>query len=255
MRLRFSVCVVAGWLTAGPALALEGDPAAGQFIHVGGAGPETACFLCHDLAGQGDAAAGYPRLAGQSAYYLYKQLKDYAAGTRPNPTMARIAKTLTEKQMRDVAVWFSQIRGGAAAAPSPLPENVQPGQRLAIAGDARRQLPPCDSCHGTGGIGSFPAIPYLAGQNAPYLSEQLFQWQLGARNNDPLDMMSYVAKTLSTEEVGALARYYASLPPPRRQSQASLRQNHPAGLDQMHDQQQRGGAGNGDAAVAKGGNH
>jgi cytochrome c553 len=45
------------------------------------------------------AAAHVPRIAGQSADYLKKQLDDHAVGTRDNPIMANFAKALSEQRV------------------------------------------------------------------------------------------------------------------------------------------------------------
>ncbi len=68
-----------------------------------------ACQACHGAHGEGMAAAHVPRIAGQSADYLKKQLDDYADGTRDNPIMVNFAKPLSEKQRADVAARFAAM--------------------------------------------------------------------------------------------------------------------------------------------------
>ena len=69
-----------------------------------------ACQVCH---GQGGASTNptYPRLAGQHAKYIVKQLKAFKAGTRKDPIMNGMASTLTEEDMEDVAAFFESNRG------------------------------------------------------------------------------------------------------------------------------------------------
>jgi len=43
-----------------------------------------ACSGCHSPRGLGNAPAGYPRLSGQHADYIAKQLRDFRAGNRVN---------------------------------------------------------------------------------------------------------------------------------------------------------------------------
>src|SRR5271163_1910647 len=50
------------------------------------------CQGCHGVHGEGNAPAAIPRLAGQSAEYLAKQLEDYASSDRANPVMRNFAK-------------------------------------------------------------------------------------------------------------------------------------------------------------------
>src|SRR5690606_13949705 len=84
------------------------DPGAGQAVAVGtfNAGPTGACFQCHGQGGEGDAAAAFPRLSGQSYGYLVKALKDYASGARQNEIMSPIAEALSEQEMRDVSAYY-----------------------------------------------------------------------------------------------------------------------------------------------------
>ncbi len=67
------------------------------------------CNQCHGLNGIGSSSGAFPRLAGQSGWYLYKSLRDYAAGLRPSTIMSPIARTLADDQMRDVAAYYSSL--------------------------------------------------------------------------------------------------------------------------------------------------
>ncbi len=64
------------------------------------------CGACHgpDGASPGDP---YPILAGQHMYYLYVQLRDFAAGRRQDPVMTPIAQGLGKEEMKLIATWFS----------------------------------------------------------------------------------------------------------------------------------------------------
>jgi cytochrome c553 len=53
------------------------------------------CEACHGANGEGMPAAHVPRIAGQSADYLEKQLNDYAEGTCDNLVMTNFAKLLS----------------------------------------------------------------------------------------------------------------------------------------------------------------
>jgi cytochrome c553 len=56
-------------------------------------------------------------------------------------------------------------------------------------------------------VGEPPAIPYLAGQYASYISNELRMWQSGLRKNST-DTMGLVAKELTDQEIAAVAAYY-----------------------------------------------
>jgi cytochrome c553 len=68
----------------------------------------------------------------------------------------------------------------------------------------------CVPCHGADGIARFGEVPILAGQNAPYLLNQLHAFQTGQR---PHKEMRYMTRNLTEEEMEAIAAYFSSLPP------------------------------------------
>lgn len=198
----------------------DGDPAAGQRVVMGasGAGVGAACFHCHGLQGGGDGGGGFPRLAGQPAYYLYKQLGDYANGQRPNAIMTPIAEKLTERERRDVAAYYavaeSRSPGGGGVQQRLDGEQVQRGGSIAAIGAPARGVQSCVGCHGPAGSGLPPDVPYLAGLAPHYIELQLRLWAEGRRKNDVLGQMADVARRLSPQERSAVAQYFGSLPPP-----------------------------------------
>ncbi|WP_455223256.1 c-type cytochrome [Kaarinaea lacus] len=64
-----------------------------------------ACQVCHGKGGKSTNPT-YPRLAGQHAKYIIKQLKAFKSGTRKDPIMNGMAATLSEQDMEDVAAFF-----------------------------------------------------------------------------------------------------------------------------------------------------
>jgi cytochrome c553 len=68
----------------------------------------------------------------------------------------------------------------------------------------------CVPCHGADGIAKFAEVPNLAGQNEPYLLNQLHAFHAGKRVHKEMD---YMARKLTEEEMEAIAAYFASLPP------------------------------------------
>lgn len=187
--------------------------AAGRLVASGGArkgGAAMACFTCHGADGAGDAAGGVPRLAGMPAWYTYKQLNDYASGSRDNAAMTGIARQLTESEREAVAAYYALL--DAPHPPQPPAGDVrrlQWGQQLAAVGSTDRAVPACLNCHGPDGSGMPPSVPYLAGQHAEYIALQLRLFRSGERDNDPQDVMHAVAKKLSDEDIDALAAYYS----------------------------------------------
>lgn len=67
----------------------------------------TVCQGCHGAQGEGNPAPRIPRLSGQAADYLEKQLRDYASGARRNDVMQNFAKPLSGSNI--VPVLFSAV--------------------------------------------------------------------------------------------------------------------------------------------------
>ena len=169
--------------------------------------------MCHGLDGVGDFAGAFPRLTGQAAFYMYKQLADYASGARPDEVMSPIAREMSEAQMADVAFYYSALEAPMRRRPWSSPSCWRSGRRLAEDGRRDDDLPACNLCHGRDGSGDPPLFPYLAGQYAPYAELQLQRWQQGVRRNDALDVMAQIAEALSAEDIRAVALYYETLRP------------------------------------------
>jgi cytochrome c553 len=175
-----------------------------------------ACIGCHGAQGEGLAASGVPRLAGQAPAYLVRQVENFAQDMRSHPVMSPIAKTMTMEQNIAVAFYYATLDRGAASPSGTSPEgNADRGQRLVNAGDSGARIPACVNCHGPGGKGELPVYPYLAGQHASYLVNALGQWKSGQRSNDPSGQMQAIASRLSAADIAAVAAYYASQPPVR----------------------------------------
>jgi cytochrome c553 len=72
---------------------------------------DEACAACHGPEGNKPITPETPRLAGQEYGYLVRALTDYRKGTRDNAVMSAMAKPLTEKEIRDLAAYFSRQQG------------------------------------------------------------------------------------------------------------------------------------------------
>jgi cytochrome c553 len=159
------------------------------------------------------AAAHVPRIAGQSAEYLKKQLDDYAVGTRDNPVMANFAKALDEKQRLKFAMRYAAMSASSSPPAKTILSGVQlaRGHQLAYQGDEQARVQACNNCHGPDGIGVLHAAPYLAGQSADYLASALISFQQDTRKNDAGELMRSVAKRLNAADVAAVSAYFATL--------------------------------------------
>jgi len=165
------------------------------------------CAQCHAFNGVSDASGAFPRLAGQSAYYLAEQLRDFASGARASAIMSPIAKALSPDDVADMAAYYGSVNAPFLPLKAADAALVKRGEELAKVGSAERRIQNCDNCHGPHGAGEPPAIPYLAGQYAHYIAFTLQMWRQGFRKNSP-DAMGVIANKLDDQEIAAVAAYY-----------------------------------------------
>ena len=189
----------------------KADPNHGALIAAQGTSSGApACAQCHAFAGGSDGSGAFPRIAGQSTSYLSEQLRDFSSGVRANAIMSPIARALSLDDIDDVAAYYANVESPFLPLASADPALVRKGQELAEAGDAAKGIPGCGVCHGAGGVGEPPTIPYLAGQYAHYIEFELQMWQRGFRRNSP-EAMALFAKKLNDQEIAAIAAYYQQL--------------------------------------------
>jgi cytochrome c553 len=159
-----------------------------------------ACAACHGTDGNSPAPQ-FPSLAGQTARYLYLQLKDFKEGRRKDPLMSPMAANLSKQDMQDLADYFSKQK----AKPSEFAveaAKVTEGKKIA---DAAL----CTMCH-LGGFSGQNEIPRVAGQHYEYIVKQLKDFRAKNRTNDAGNMTS-VSRGLSDEDIDKLAQYITSL--------------------------------------------
>lgn len=192
------------------AAAAKADAAKGQQTAAG------VCAACHNPDGNSVIPVN-PKLAGQHADYLVKQLREFKNGTRANPVMMGMSAMLTEDDVRNVAAWFaSQTQSGSETKNR---ETLELGQKLYRGGDQAKGLPACAGCHGPSGAGIPAQYPRLGGQHADYIEVQLKSFRTAGadakdtsgRANDPNKMMRMVAVKMTDPEIKAVADYIAGL--------------------------------------------
>jgi cbb3-type cytochrome c oxidase subunit III len=169
---------------------------------------ETVCVACHGADGN-SAIAANPILAGQGPAYIFKQLTEFKSAVRKNDIMAGMASTLSEDDMKSVALYFSQQKPKPSAATDE--KLVAAGQSLWRKGDFERGVPACAGCHGPTGAGIPAQYPRLSGQYAEYTSTQLKNFRIEERSNDPARVMRTIADKLSDKQIKAVADYIAGL--------------------------------------------
>ena len=220
MKLNLSVIGVLSIAAAGLLLTrsfAEGSPRPDALRGAGIAASGTsygvvACVTCHALSSVADGSGAAPKLAGIPAYYLAKQLRDFASGVRADDIMSGIARTMKPEDIADVSEYYSGVRGAPTPPPAAEPDLLALGTRLATVGDETKMTQACEGCHGPEGRGEAPAIPPLAGQYAPYIALQMRMWQEGQRKNDASQQMTNIAKRLSARDIQAIGLYFERIP-------------------------------------------
>jgi cytochrome c553 len=160
-----------------------------------------ACVACHGPNGN-STQPQFPILAGQTARYLYLQLKDFKEGRRAEPQMEPFIKDLSREDMFDLSAFFAAQKLRSDPAFKPDPEKAERGKKK-----ADEVL--CTMCH-LGGFMGQNEIPRVAGQHHAYIVKQLKDFKTAKRTNDAGNMAS-VSKTLSDQDMDDLAHYLASL--------------------------------------------
>ncbi|WP_296701047.1 c-type cytochrome [Thiocapsa sp. UBA6158] len=86
------------------ALQAKGDPLLGAIAFA-------VCQGCHGMEALGEVDGTYPRLAGQHASVLIKQLADVGAGIRDNRKMYPFAEehVVTTQELADIAAYLSAL--------------------------------------------------------------------------------------------------------------------------------------------------
>lgn len=179
-----------------------------------------SCAACHGARGEGNAKLGAPNIAGLDAWYLERQLDNFASGRRgANPGDTYGA------QMRGAvaALAGAAERSAVAAHIAALPRVGAGGTAKAAKadlGNGRTHYNAlCSSCHQANGQGNKAlAAPRLAGLDGAYLARQYANYRTGLRgthaDDKPGKQMAAISKMLPNEaaERDVLA-YIATLKP------------------------------------------
>jgi cytochrome c553 len=186
-----------------------GNPAAsGQTL------AEQVCSNCHGLDGN-SISPTYPRLAGQTAEYLSKQLNDFRAHGRSDPVGAEymwgLSQHLTDEQIAGLAAYFARQVAHPPKVASTDVALLASGRKIFENGVPEQGILACVTCHGPLAEGNtvFPRLRY---QHADYIVKQLDVFQNShGRPDTPMDA---VVQPLTPEIKRAVAAYLESLPDP-----------------------------------------
>ncbi len=199
----------------------------------------SACAGCHGADGN-SAMPTFPKLAGQHASYLAKQLHAFKSGQRDSPMMSSFAQGLDDDKIQALAEFYAAKKisenampviesdddddededeqeseatkeKAAAKVQEQLETTLALGEDLYRNGDLERKVSACIACHGPFGEGNKPAAyPNLKGQHADYLIKTLMDFKKGTRDKSPDSMMNMIAKKMTEEEIKAVS-YHISI--------------------------------------------
>ncbi len=180
-------------------LKLKGRPDPGREAFRG-------CRGCHKSEGEGLIDGTYPRLTGQHASVIIKQVTDVRAGIRVNPKMEPFASdhAMSRQEIADIAAFLS-----AAETTKENGKGPDPGTKE---GKALYEGRMCHTCHGARGEGDrIQAYPAVAGQHYGYLLREMEHIRDRTRSNSHPNMVRAVAN-LSRQQLEEIANYLSRLP-------------------------------------------
>jgi cytochrome c553 len=207
-KITLSLVIFSGAFYFNQAHSFDGDAEAGKAKVI-------TCVACHGAEGN-KPLPNHPKLAGQHAKYLFKQLKEFKLGAmsggkegRPNPIMGGMSMALSEQDMKDISAYFASLN----MEPGSTAEDViELGGQLYKSGDAERGIPACAACHGPRGNGtSLAGFPKVSFQNADYVKVQLESFRSGGRYNDMNGMMRDISMKLTDKDIELLSKYISGL--------------------------------------------
>jgi cytochrome c553 len=164
-----------------------------------------SCFLCHGAMGESTSEI-FPRLAGQHAEYIAKQLNAFQSGERKSTAMAEMVKNLKPDEMLALGRYYEKMN--ASPEPSKEPLLASMGEYIYRNGNKFTGVPACVSCHGEYAQGT-NALPRLATQIPAYIHTQLKSFTQRKRTNDNA-VMHLVAEKMTELEMIAVGEYVST---------------------------------------------
>jgi len=187
-----------------------------EMIEFGQGAAEASCFSCHGEDGISDAE-GKPHLAGQRTVYLYRVLKAFQSGDRPDEQHNH-NKFLNDKALIATAVYYSSL------SPVQLPTVVETDEAaeqaatpaedpfLAIRGSMKK----CIKCHDESGNSTRSGMANLTAQDPEYFITSMMAYVDGSRNHK---LMKKLVGKLDEETIKAMGVYYGVQEPLQTKTQ------------------------------------
>ncbi|HHI76487.1 MAG TPA: c-type cytochrome [Gammaproteobacteria bacterium] len=204
------------------ASAYDYDPDIGEEIN-------EVCAGCHGEFGQGSEDGEYPRIAGQPAAYIERQLHLFQDRKRPNLPMVEHVeeRQLPSEDIFHIAQYLSRIQLKTKLPPvdeqapdfdayARLLESKQLMQIPRAPGDVKKGRKlyrrECGSCHGREGWGRpKKGVPMLAGQYTDYLWRQVKKFRKGIRIHDEDDPEEELLNDFRDEELRDIFAYLSTV--------------------------------------------
>jgi len=200
------------WLAQHPTFADTQNAVAGNATI--GAAQYAVCAACHGQQGEGLQALNAPKLSGQSAWYLKRQILAYKKGLRGThegdtygQQMAPMVATLVDDAAINNVIAHIQTFPDQPAATT-IDGDVENGERLYAV---------CAYCHGADGMGNYALnAPRAAGMTDWYIARQLQNFKQGVRGSHPQDyygmQMGFMGRILQDEQaINDLVAYINTL--------------------------------------------
>ncbi len=187
-----------------------------DMIEFGQGAAEANCFSCHGEDGISDAE-GKPHLAGQRTVYLYRVLKAFQSGDRPDEQHNH-NKFLNEKALISTAVYYSSLT------PAQLPVSIETEETaeltpapvedpfLAIRDSMRK----CIKCHDESGNSTRSGMANLTAQDPEYFVTSMMAYVDGSRNHK---LMKKLVGKLDEQTLKAMGVYYGVQEPLQTKTQ------------------------------------
>jgi cytochrome c553 len=163
------------------------------------------CQGCHRASAVGRPDGSYPRLAGQHASVLIKQMTDVRSQRRQNKKMLSFIDThvITPQEIADIAVYLQGL---------PVPDDNGKGDGDNLARGQEIYDRDCASCHGAKGQGDQAQFyPRVSGQHYKYLLREVLLIRDGGRGNANPEMMQAV-KPYNDTDLKAVIDYMSRFP-------------------------------------------
>jgi cytochrome c oxidase subunit 2 len=173
-----------------------------------------ACAACHGQNGEGNQALNAPKLAGQQAWYIERQLNHFKVGARGGEGDTNGAQMIafagmltTDEAVRNVAAYISSLPD--TPAPTTVSGDIDNGYDIYDRN--------CAACHLDDGAGTwYTDAPKLAGMSDWYFMTQISNFRAGIRGLHSEDdfgeqMVSMATAMADAQEIADVAAYINTL--------------------------------------------